>query len=157
MSAEAGAPAAPWNPLRDRAVWAILLVYLVLAITYNFTMALGYAPDEQSRHYPYVRFLATEWTLPVGDEGTEGGYLDIHPPLYYALLTPVYLIFHPQGDYVTLRALRLTWPTADLPGPAAVATGHRQSLRPPPRPNPLRLRAHRLVAAPVRAGRGAEQ
>lgn len=110
MSAEAGATPAAWNPLRDRAVWAILLVYLVLAITYNFTMALGYAPDEQSRHYPYVRFLATERALPVGDEGTEGGYLDIHPPLYYALLTPIYLIFHSQGDYVTLRALRLTSP-----------------------------------------------
>ncbi|MEI6501879.1 MAG: hypothetical protein WCP21_12730 [Armatimonadota bacterium] len=101
---------APWQPLRDRAVWGILIVYLGLAITYNYSMALGFAPDEQSRHYPYVKFLANHWRLPVGDPVAEGGYLDIHPPLYYALLAPVYLAARGFGDLTALRALRLTSP-----------------------------------------------
>jgi len=103
-------PAAQWQPLRDRVVWAILAVYLALTVTYSFTMALGHAPDESSRHLPYVKFLATQWRLPVGDESAEGGALDIHPPLYYALLTPAYLLFRPYGDMAALRALRLTSP-----------------------------------------------
>ena len=113
MESEAAAvrpltPLRQW--LRDPLILAILAVYLGLAFTYNFTMALGHAPDEPNRHYPYVKFLATHWRLPVGDPATEGGDLDIHPPLYYALLTPVYLIFHRWGDMAALRALRLTSP-----------------------------------------------
>lgn len=107
-AALAEAPRRNW--LKDPLVLAILAVYLALALTYNFTMALGFAPDEQTRHYPYVRFLATQWRLPVGDVTAEGGFLDIHPPLYYALLTPLYLIFHRSGDMATMRALRLTSP-----------------------------------------------
>jgi hypothetical protein len=108
MATEPAAPPRRWS--RDPLVWAILAVFLALAFTYNFTMALGHAPDESSRHFPYVKFLATHWSLPLGDEATEGGALDIHPPLYYGLLTPVYLVFRSYGDAAALRALRLTSP-----------------------------------------------
>lgn len=110
MSIEVNVTPTEYQPLRDRVVWAILLVHLALALTYNFTMALGHAPDESNRHFPYVRFLATHWQLPVGDPQAEGGFLDIHPPLYYLLLTPVYLATEGFGERVALRALRLTSP-----------------------------------------------
>ena len=54
---EAPKVAPTWNPRRDPLVWAILAVYLALAIASSFIHELGYAADETSRHLPYVEWL----------------------------------------------------------------------------------------------------
>ncbi len=105
-----------YRPLRDPAVWAILLVYLALAITYSYVMLLGRAPDEINRHYPYVRWLARTWDLPVEDPEVTGGNLELHPPLYYLLLTPVYLLVQHCDDMTAMRVLRWTSPFLLLAG-----------------------------------------
>ena len=100
----------PWAPSRDPLFWIIVAAYFALAVTYSYVMELGYGPDETSRHYPYVEWLATERTLPPADPAVDCGALELHPPLYYALLTPVYLAAKPLGDRAALRALRWTSP-----------------------------------------------
>ncbi len=99
-----------YHPLRDRLVWLILLVYLALAITYSYVMLLGQAPDESDRHFPYVRWLAHTWALPSDDPAVTGGNLELHPPLYYLLLTPLYLASEQFGDMAAMRVLRWTSP-----------------------------------------------
>jgi hypothetical protein len=99
-----------WMPRRDPALWAILAVYLALAITYSHLFALGYGPDETSRHYPYIQWLADKHVLPPSDPAVDCGPLELHPPLYYAVLLSVYLAAHPYGNVAALRALRWTSP-----------------------------------------------
>ncbi len=101
---------AAWDPRRDRLLWAILIVYMGLAITHSYVMELGYGPDETSRHYPYIQWLATEHTLPPADPTEDCGPIELHPPLYYTALLPVYLAAKPFGDRAALRALRWTSP-----------------------------------------------
>lgn len=95
---------------RDPLLWAILAVYMALAITYSYVMELGYGPDETSRHYPYIRWLATEHRFPPPDSTPDRRGIDLHPPLYFVALLPVYYAAHPFGDRATLRALRWTSP-----------------------------------------------
>jgi len=99
-----------WLPRKDPMVWAIAAVYLALAITYGYVMELGYGPDETSRHYPYIEWLANEGTLPPADPNEDCGAIELHPPLYYFVLTPVYAVAHSYGDRAALRALRWTSP-----------------------------------------------
>ena len=105
-----------YRPLRDPAVWLILLVYLLLAVVYSYVMLLGQGPDESNRHFPYVRWLAHTWALPVEDPEITGGNLELHPPLYYLLLTPVYLLTEHLGEASAMRALRWTSPFMVLGG-----------------------------------------
>lgn len=74
------APAEKWVPHKDPVIRFILALHLAYALAFSFVMELGHAPDELSRHYPYVRFLAHNWRLPVGDPGTEGGASRHSPP-----------------------------------------------------------------------------
>ncbi len=105
------------NPYRpDRVVWGIVAVYMILAVTYSYVMLLGQAADETNRHYAYVRWLAETWQLPIDDPEVTHGNLELHPPLYYFLLTPVYLLAHSGGDAVAMRALRWTSPFIVLVG-----------------------------------------
>ncbi len=99
-----------YHPLKDRLVWLILLVYLALSISYSYVMLLGQAPDESDRHFPYVRWLAHTWALPIDDPAVTGGNLELHPPLYYLLLTPFYLASEQFGDITAMRVLRWTSP-----------------------------------------------
>jgi len=99
-----------WQCRRDPLVWLIFAVYLALAITYSYTMELGYGPDEPNRHFGYVQWLANEHSLPPADPNVDCGDLELHPPLYYLLLTPVYLATASFGNRVALRALRWTSP-----------------------------------------------
>ncbi|MFP3905329.1 MAG: hypothetical protein ACLFWB_13880 [Armatimonadota bacterium] len=92
-----------YQPPKDPAVWLIYLVYFGLAVIFSYVMLLGHAPDETSRHLPYVRWLAETWSLPVGDLEVEHGALELHPPLYYLLLTPVYL----AAEVLKINPLRL--------------------------------------------------
>lgn len=105
----------PYRPLKDPAVWLIYLVYFGLAVTFSYVMLLGHAPDETSRHLPYVRWLAETWSLPVGNPEVEQGALELHPPLYYLLLTPVHLAADGLG-IPPLRLLRWTSPFLILAG-----------------------------------------
>ncbi|GEM_PF-7103992 len=99
-----------WQPRRDPLVWVILGVYLALAIASSFIHELGYAADETSRHLPYVEWLYHERTLPPAVPGEEAAPLELHPPLYYALLTPLYALMEPYGRRASLLALRLVSP-----------------------------------------------
>lgn len=99
-----------WCLRRDPVVWAILGVYFCLAVATSFVHELGYAPDEITRHLPYVEWLAHHHCLPPHDPTTPAAPLELHPPLYYLLLTPVYLAAEPFGRRAALRALRLTSP-----------------------------------------------
>lgn len=99
-----------WNPRRDPLVWVILGVYFALAVASSFIHELGFGADEISRHLPYVEWLYHERTLPPDDPEVECGSLELHPPLYYALLTPLYALMEPYGRRAALRALRLVSP-----------------------------------------------
>ena len=100
----------PWHAQRDPAVWAAFAGYLGLALTYSYVMELGYAPDETTRHLPYVEWLTNERTLPPADPSVDCGALELHPPLYYLLLTPVHAAADGFGRRAALRALRWTSP-----------------------------------------------
>ncbi|MCE5219268.1 hypothetical protein LLH03_19805 [bacterium] len=108
-------PVAQWEPRRDPLVWLIVIVYFALAVTTGFVHELGYAPDETSRHYPYVQWLAKEHRIPPADYSQPAAPLNLHPPLYYLAMVPVYLLAAPYGNRVALRALRLTSPFLILP------------------------------------------
>ncbi len=70
----------------DRAIWALVAVFLVLGTVYSVVTPLFEAPDE-AYHYPFVEFLADGHGLPIQDPAApalwhqEGS----QPPLYYAL------------------------------------------------------------------------
>jgi len=66
-----------------RAIYFILLGYIVLALSYSVINPLGEAPDEVS-HYAYARYVGRERALP-SPEGAARGEV-FQPPLYYALV-----------------------------------------------------------------------
>jgi len=76
----------PQRRFTDRAIWAVVAAFVVLAGMYSVVTPLFEAPDELF-HYPYVKHLADGHGLPVLDPSVpglwnqEGG----QPPLYYAL------------------------------------------------------------------------
>ncbi|MBP8952873.1 MAG: hypothetical protein KBI47_10820 [Armatimonadetes bacterium] len=104
-------PRSPFRPRRrvDLAVAGILLLHFALAQILSFVMLLGYAPDEP-RHFAYVRWLGEHGTIPPADENLSGGAHSLHPPLYYALMTPVYLAFRGLGEDAAMRAMRCIAP-----------------------------------------------
>ena len=110
--------------LRRPETWllsAIIVVYSVLGVLYAVYTPPWQAPDEPA-HYNYVRYLAEERRLPVMQPGDyPPAYLEEikaakfppemsieplrfafwHPPLYYLLLVPLYLLF--RGALIPLR------------------------------------------------------
>ena len=84
---------------RDRALLALLIVCALMALIYNFSIALGYGPDEP-RHMNYVRLLLDEHTFPrLLPNGTEyKGAHSLHPPLYYGLLVPFWAMARGFGE-----------------------------------------------------------
>lgn len=84
---------APTSTRRDSVLWTLLGVCALLALAYNFAIALGYAPDEP-RHMNYVRLLWDEHTLPflLPDGSEYHGAHSLHPPLYYAFLSPLFAV-----------------------------------------------------------------
>lgn len=77
----------------------VITTYIALALTYNAIIPLCYGPDE-NRHYGYIQHLVLYRSLPrLGPQNHPIlCHMDprppfanaIHPPLYYALLSPVY-------------------------------------------------------------------
>jgi 4-amino-4-deoxy-L-arabinose transferase-like glycosyltransferase len=111
---------------------AIVAIYVVLGVLYATFTPTWQVPDEPA-HYNYVRTLAEGRGFPVIEPGdydqdylnrltTEKfppelsieplEYADHHPPLYYLLATPVYLLF--DGAVLPLRLLSVLFGAALL-------------------------------------------
>jgi len=100
------------EPLTDaRALFpAVLAIGLFCRLAFVFFTPIFYAPDEHS-HFNYIKYLAEYHSLPVqthkmGDPAQDWEYSQ--PPLYYMLLTPVFLLaqaifHHPAGVALSLR------------------------------------------------------
>lgn len=117
--------------LNDRWLRLILLVAFLLALAYNGTIALGYGPDE-GRHMAYVRLLIEEHRLPrilslVPYSEYKGAHA-FHPPLYYLILAPFYLIFGFLTDEHRWHVVRLVSTALCLAAlPMIFALGERAS------------------------------
>lgn len=102
--------------LRKFEIWGLGLIFaghIFFALTYQWLIPLGYGPDEP-RHYGYIQHLVLYRSLPVLGDPTHPYYchmdprppnaIGIHPPLYYAMLAPIYALIagqridHPQAD-----------------------------------------------------------
>lgn len=88
-------PIAATSPFWRTALWAVIGLYVILALAQSFWVPVFEGPDEQ-RHYAYARYLVNEHSLPpivkdVDDVshtyrvGQESG----QPPLYYTLVALV--------------------------------------------------------------------
>lgn len=79
----------------------IILIHVALSAAYNFIIPLGYGPDEP-HHYGYVQHLVLYRSLPrLGPadhpylchrDPRPPNAIGIHPPLYYAILAPIYYL-----------------------------------------------------------------
>ncbi|NLE99376.1 MAG: hypothetical protein GX601_00205, partial [Anaerolineales bacterium] len=102
-------------------LWVLVAVYLVIGALYAVFTPVWQVPDEPA-HYNYIRSLAEGRGLPVLEPGDYDQelmteltsrrfppdlsvdsveYGDHHPPLYYLLATPVYILS--GGRVVPLR------------------------------------------------------
>jgi hypothetical protein len=96
MSSTITPPAAKPFPRPSRALTLLLVLYVALALAYNFADPLFEPPDE-SLHYNIVHYLQREHTLPVvrlNDPPSEYH----QPPLYYTLAA-VLTAWIPTDDY----------------------------------------------------------
>ncbi|NLF00606.1 MAG: glycosyltransferase family 39 protein [Anaerolineales bacterium] len=120
-----------WNAVGDQSsrtpglvrvgLWVLVAVYLVIGALYAVFTPVWQVPDEPA-HYNYIRSLAEGHGLPVLEPGDYDQelmteltsrrfppdlsvdsveYGDHHPPLYYLLATPVYILS--GGRVVPLR------------------------------------------------------
>lgn len=95
---------------------AIGAVFLTLALGYSAIIRLGYGPDEP-RHYLYLPLMLRDHRLPrVLPDGSElGGAIALHPPLYYLLVSPLYLLGRPdEHPWLAQRLVRLAAPVFGL-------------------------------------------
>lgn len=98
----------------------VLIGHIVFTLTYQWLIPLGYGPDEP-RHYGYIQHLVLYRSLPVLGDPSHPYYchmdprppnaIGIHPPLYYALLAPIYALVagqridHPQAEQTPFQKL----------------------------------------------------
>jgi 4-amino-4-deoxy-L-arabinose transferase-like glycosyltransferase len=101
--------ARPLSP--NRLLALVFSVGLVCRLAFVFFTPTFHAPDEES-HYNYVKYLVEQRAFPVqvsklGDPGNEMEYFQ--PPLYYLLLTPIFLLGHvlSDSDAFSLSLMRL--------------------------------------------------
>jgi hypothetical protein len=107
----------------------VFLAFLVLAYTYVWAIQPGYGPDE-TRHFHYIRLLVEKQRLPVLVNAVEqDGAHSLHPPLYYALMTPVYLATRGLGEKEAMRVLKHVSPLLLL-GALALYAGMLRRLFP---------------------------
>lgn len=113
------------NRPTSAALGLIVLAYLAIGTLYAVNTPAWQVPDEPA-HYNYVRYIAQTGTLPVLQAGDyDQAYLDrlksyrfppdlpidsvryesYQPPLYYLLLTPIFIIF--GGALIPLRLFSL--------------------------------------------------
>ncbi len=72
--------------LKRRAIWIVIVLYLLVAISYSVVTPVMEASDEVW-HYPMVKYIADHGALPVQEPGvvTPWRQEGSQPPLYYAL------------------------------------------------------------------------
>jgi hypothetical protein len=105
----------PAEAVEKRAVLVLAAAYLALALLYSWVIPPLKGPDEP-RHYNYVKRLVEKHALPRLEHDAQGreveadGAIVFHPPLYYLLLSPVYVVCRPLGDAATLRVMRCLSP-----------------------------------------------
>ncbi len=92
-------------PLR-RLIIPLLLLFIIIATTYNALIPLGEGPDEPG-HMAYVLFLARDGRLPV--QRAEMAQSDVpgeghQPPLAYLVMLPAVLWLPPEAQQVYLTA-----------------------------------------------------
>ncbi|MCE5313908.1 MAG: DUF2142 domain-containing protein [Armatimonadota bacterium] len=86
----------------NRALAAILCVYIALALAYSFADRLKYGPDEPA-HFIYIRSLATGFTPPpianteTHSEASTSSHEGHQPPLYYALMAVPFAVLKAIG------------------------------------------------------------
>ncbi|MBI2301928.1 MAG: hypothetical protein HYU66_23750, partial [Armatimonadetes bacterium] len=91
---------------------AIAAVFVGLTLAYSAIILLGFGPDEP-RHYLYLPLMLYGHQLPrVLPDGSElGGAIALHPPLYYLLVSPFYLLGKLcDGPWLAQRLMRLAAP-----------------------------------------------
>jgi 4-amino-4-deoxy-L-arabinose transferase-like glycosyltransferase len=109
----------------DRVLVALMLAATLLGLVYNGVILLGYGPDE-GRHMNYVKLLLNEGALPYlePDPAAPGRTREhatahsLHPPLYYALLVPIYALLRGlpgESEWHVLRAFSVLLCVAALP------------------------------------------
>jgi 4-amino-4-deoxy-L-arabinose transferase-like glycosyltransferase len=91
------------SKLGARPLWAILAVYTVLALAYNFAQPPLEPPDE-AYQFTYVRYLIEYGQLPVVQLGYRSGFH--HPPLYYALAA-LFAAPFPAQDFEEYKTARI--------------------------------------------------
>lgn len=115
-----------------------LLAFFVLGAALIARVPIGASPDEAA-HWQYVQYLVANHTLPVfkGEVPPAPGYEFHQPPLYYALVAPLWAVLPPGAQNYWARAVSLLcglatlvfiWKSALLVSPeqreiAALATG----------------------------------
>jgi 4-amino-4-deoxy-L-arabinose transferase-like glycosyltransferase len=116
---------------------ALCVLFVAMALAYNFIIPLHYGPDEP-RHERYYQYMLDSWRLPPDEAST--GAIAHHPPLYYLFCLPVYALARSGGEagghlvrlvstalgvvviIITYRLVRRLFP--DAPGvPLAGAAG----------------------------------
>ena len=89
-------------------LFAILLIFLVLATVYNLSLPLFEAPDEAD-HFRFINWLADGRGLPDLDgDLSEVGHEAVQPPLYYAILAPIVAAID-TGDPEDIAPLNPYW------------------------------------------------
>lgn len=86
-------------PAKNRALYAIIAVFVVLSIIYSFATNLKKGPDEPA-HFIYVRSLATTFSPPpiarseTPTEDYESSHEAHQPPFYYAVMAAPYAVLN---------------------------------------------------------------
>ena len=73
----------------------LVLLHLLLALAFSIRNPLGEAPDETD-HWAYVVYLASEHSLPEGPQVTQSK----HPPFYHATAAAIASIATPRFDFL---------------------------------------------------------
>jgi hypothetical protein len=95
-------------------ICTLVVLAVILRILISFTTPTFYASDEEA-HFKYISFIAENYQLPTffdcpGNKKVNNCYEYYQPPLYYLLLSPLYILFESIGftKYYLVRSLRLT-------------------------------------------------
>ena len=140
----------------------LLLVFFLLATTYNFTLPVGES-DHEASHFRYIRYIKENWRRPPADyvwpevpteDGCQQRSLEgihsaewqfVQPPFYYVLTALAFSWFHhdevwwpANNPYTTLAGLR--------PGGGANALVHTQEESIFQHPTVLEVRLYRLFS-----------
>lgn len=83
-------PALPGKGASGKLIWAVLALFVALALSYSVTIPISEAADEHE-HLAYSLFIRDHGSLPVAaiEDNRATMSIAIHPPLYYALAVPL--------------------------------------------------------------------